>query len=332
VTDVDFRFHLRPRWPRLPGWPASSVVILTGACAVLFPLAALDEVLTTKESGYADNPGIELAMVITALFVAAVISFTLVLRCDFRLTEDRDTRGLVTCTGLAVLCSALLLAVYSAGTWVPYLLHLDGLSVQDRVEGVELEVEGIILLQAFLAGLGSLFAGSVAGIFAWMYQFAPKILEAAARLPWPWRVGLGVPLLLGLVLTLGALISWLSDGYEPPETLNAGRVDTFTVGMPRLYEEEDIWVVRLSEREFVALYDRGVESGCPLQWRPEFEFMSHRGWFVDTCTGLAYDLTGRCVPEVCQTATLDRFRINTQGGSVIVELEPVIRNPASRPA
>jgi hypothetical protein len=161
------------------------------------------------------------------------------------------------------------------------------------------------------------------------------------RLPWPWRIGLGVPLLLGLVLSLGALISWLGDGYEPPEELNAGRVDEFAVGAPKLFEDEDIWLVRapeglspvLSRNEFAALYDRGAESGCPLQWRQEFEFMGRRGWFVDACTGSAYDLTGRCASQVCQGALLDRFFVRIQDGSVIVELDRVVRNPeASQPA
>jgi len=152
---------------------------------------------------------------------------------------------------------------------------------------------------------------------------------------WRWllAIGLGVPLLLGLALTLGALVSWLSDGYERSDTLEAGRVSEFTVGAPKLYEEEDIWLVRTSEAEFAALYDRGVESGCPLQWRREFEFMYRRGWFVDACTGSAYDLTGRCASQVCNGALLDRFAVQIQDGNVIVELDQVLRDPAaSQPA
>jgi hypothetical protein len=60
--------------------------------------------------------------------------------------------------------------------------------------------------------------------------------------------------------------------------------------------------------------------------------MRHRGWFVDACTGSAYDLTGRCASEVCQTALLDRFLVYTQDGNVIIQLGQVIRNPASEPA
>jgi nitrite reductase/ring-hydroxylating ferredoxin subunit len=139
---------------------------------------------------------------------------------------------------------------------------------------------------------------------------------------WRWllAIGLGVPLLLGLVLAVGVLISLLSNGYEPSDTLGAGRVSAFTVGAPRLFEEEDIWVVRMSEGEFAALYDRGLESGCPLQWRREFEFMSRRGWFVDACTGSAYDLTGRCFSDPCRSALLDRFAVTVESDNVTVEL------------
>ena len=330
MTDLDLPLNLSG--PRLPK-PAVALALLLAGCAVLFPLAAINTVLTTHESGYNDNPGLDLALVITALGLAALTSFAVVLRGDFRLNEDRERRGFVACIGLGILSSVLLLAVYSAGTWVPYLLHWDGLTVDDRVEGVELEVEGIILLQVFVGGVASLFVGSIAGFTAWLYQFARRFPEIAARLPWPWRIGLGVPLLLGLALALGVFISWLGDGYEPPEELNAGRVDESAMGAPKLYEEEDIWIVRLSEAEFVALYDRGVEGGCPLQWRRDHDFLDRTGWFVDACTGSAYDVTGRCASEVCRGTLLDRFGVHLQDGNVIVELEQVISTPsASQPA
>lgn len=132
--------------------------------------------------------------------------------------------------------------------------------------------------------------------------------------------GLGVPLLLGLVLALGAVISSLSGGYEPPDTLNASRADDYPVGAPKLFEDDDVWLVRLPQDDFVALYDRGLESGCPLQWRRDFEFMDRRGWFVDACNGAAYDLTGRCFSDICRGALLDRFAVNVERGNVIVDL------------
>jgi hypothetical protein len=136
---------------------------------------------------------------------------------------------------------------------------------------------------------------------------------------WPWRIGLGVPLLAGAVLAIGALISLTSGGYEPPKTLDAGPVEQFTLGAPKLFEEEDVWVVRLAESDFVALYDRGLESKCPLQWRREFEFMDRTGWFEDTCNGAVYDLTGRCFSDPCRGRQLDRFNVTVSGANVIVD-------------
>ena len=152
---------------------------------------------------------------------------------------------------------------------------------------------------------------------------------------WPWRIGLGVPLLAGAVLAIGALISLTSGGYEPPKTLDAGPVDQFTIGAPKLFEDEDIWVVPLRLTEYVALYDRGLESKCPLQWRREFKFMGGTGWFEDTCNGYVYDLAGRCFSDACRGAQLDRFNVDVSGGSVVVDLRalqsPAAPNPQAPP-
>ena len=144
---------------------------------------------------------------------------------------------------------------------------------------------------------------------------------------WPWRIGLGVPLLAGGVLAVGAVISLTSSGYEAPKTLNAGPVGQFIQGAPKLFNDENVWVVRLAQSEFVALYDRGLESKCPLQWRREFEFMGRTGWFEDTCNGYVYDLTGRCFSDACRGALLDRFNVAVGGGSVEVDLR-ALQSPA----
>jgi hypothetical protein len=147
-------------------------------------------------------------------------------------------------------------------------------------------------------------------------------------LPWPWRIGLGVPLLAGLALAFGAAISWISPGYERPDTLEAGSVDDYTIGAPILFEEDDIWVVRPEEDEFLALYDRAVESACPLQWRREFEHMDRTGWFVDACNGAAYDLTGRCFADPCRGESLDRFNVILVDNNVEVNLRELVPGPA----
>jgi hypothetical protein len=137
-----------------------------------------------------------------------------------------------------------------------------------------------------------------------------------------------VPLLAGAAIALGAGVSLLSSGYERPDTIEAGRVEEYAVGAPKLFEDDDVWVVRLAEGVFLALYDRALESGCPLQWRREFEFMGRTGWFVDACNGAAYDLTGRCYSDICRGALLDRFVVDVESGNVVVDLRELIRAPA----
>jgi hypothetical protein len=145
----------------------------------------------------------------------------------------------------------------------------------------------------------------------------------ALRPGWRWllAIGVAVPLLLGLVLASAIAISWVTGNeYTPPAELEAGAVVDSTIGDPKLFEEDDVWVVRLAGGEFLALYDRGIESGCPLQWRREFEFMGRSGWFVDACTGSAYDLTGRCFSDACRGRSLSRFRVIADGDHVTVGL------------
>ena len=103
-------------------------------------------------------------------------------------------------------------------------------------------------------------------------------------------------------------------------------VADYAIGEPKLFEEDDVWVVRLADGEFLALYDRGLERGCPLQWRREFDFMDRAGWFVDACTGSAYDLTGRCFSDACRGRPLDRYSVDANGGNVIVDLRVLHRD------
>ena len=146
-----------------------------------------------------------------------------------------------------------------------------------------------------------------------------------------WRrlltIGVGFPVLLGLILASAVAISWLTGTeYERPKELDAGVVADYSVGDPKLFEGEDVWVVRLEE-EFLALYDRGVEAGCPLQWRPGFEFMDRVGWFVDACTGSAYDATGRCFSEACRGRALSQYSLAvTTSGAVVVDLRALERD------
>jgi hypothetical protein len=151
---------------------------------------------------------------------------------------------------------------------------------------------------------------------------------------WRWLLAIAaIPLLLGAILTLGVAISWLTgSGYEPPDELEAGGAAAYTVGRPKLFEEEDVWVVPLPEGEFLALYDRGTESACPLQWSPRHRFQNATGWFVDACTGSAYDLTGRCFSEGCLGRPLSRFPVTVTDDIVVVDLTELGSEPAVDPS
>jgi hypothetical protein len=149
-----------------------------------------------------------------------------------------------------------------------------------------------------------------------------------------WAIGLGVPLVLGLILASGAAISWLTGSeYERPAEIDAGPVDATQVASPRYFEDDRVWLVRLEAGEFLALYDRAIESaGCPLQWQNDHRFLDRTGWFIDACTGSPYDLTGRCFSEACRGRALGRFSVSTDGGNVVVDLRVLDRDLLADPS
>ena len=159
-------------------------------------------------------------------------------------------------------------------------------------------------------------------------------LRPAGAWRWLLAIGVGVPLLLGVVLASGAAVSWLTGtGYQAPDQLTVGRVDDFQFASPKFFEDERLWIVRVEAGEVIALYDRGLGSDCTVQWRPRHEFMGRTGWFVDACSGSEYDLVGRCFSEACRGALLDRFAVAVNDGIAIVELKDILpRVPADAAA
>lgn len=161
-----------------------------------------------------------------------------------------------------------------------------------------------------------------------MSAILSRLLRPARGLNWWWRLGLGAPLLAGLVIAIGAAVSYLGAGYEPPNQVTAGRVDEFGVLAPRLFEQEEYWLVRQPSGEFLALYARDPVSRCIVGWRPDYTFMGRTGWFRDSCRGSTYDLVGRCFAGPCPRG-LDRFTIEIQDGKVVVNLKSPITGPAA---
>lgn len=145
-------------------------------------------------------------------------------------------------------------------------------------------------------------------------------------LRWLWAMGLGLPLLLGLVLLIGIAISFLTPRRDTSELIQVGPFDRFQVASPVLFEEEGIWIVRRENDEILALYDRDPVSSCRVFWRPSFEFMGRAGWFQDSCLGSIYDVEGHCVEGPCRRG-LDRFDVFRQAASVIVNLADLEPGP-----
>jgi len=149
-----------------------------------------------------------------------------------------------------------------------------------------------------------------------------RLARPGRRMRWLWGIGVGFPLLMGLVIALIVLMAWITGGYEPPVEWDAGSLEDFEPGLPAFVETsgaDRFWVVRLESGEVLALGDRDPESRCSVSWRPEYEFMGEKGWFRDACRGSTYDITGQCSAGPCVRG-MGRLDVRVEEGRVIVAL------------
>lgn len=153
-----------------------------------------------------------------------------------------------------------------------------------------------------------------------------KRLHIGRGIRWVWAMGLGVPLLLGLVLTLAVVIALVSPRYEPADMISVGSLERFDVGSPVYFEEHRFWLVRLPSDRVLALRDVDPESSCPVPWHPGMEFKGERGWFRDACHGSVYDLEGKCFSGPCPRG-LDRMVVLLQRSEVIVKVNEIDEGP-----
>ena len=143
---------------------------------------------------------------------------------------------------------------------------------------------------------------------------------AVRGIRWVWAMGLGVPILLGLVLVGLALMAVYTDpGYRAPKEINAGSLAAFPASAPKFYEDQRFWLVKLPSGEAIALYDRDPISGCTVPWNPNLEFMGRKGWFHDACSPSLYDLQGACFDGPCEIG-LNRLRTEIVDGEIVVYL------------
>lgn len=114
-------------------------------------------------------------------------------------------------------------------------------------------------------------------------------------------------LLLGLlgVVVAGAgivlMFAWPSF-HTPPRThfgLGFGSADDYAVGSVTTVPKGRFHLVRVSEKEFVALSWRDPHSTCIIPWRPTFAWpdpfnggVITTGWFRDPCHGSTYNKEG----------------------------------------
>ncbi len=144
---------------------------------------------------------------------------------------------------------------------------------------------------------------------------------------WLWRIGLGVPMLLGLVLALLVVISWLTaNPYEAPDQWKSGLAEDLRTDQPLLFEEPHFYLVKLGSGDILALYNRDPESGCTVSWGPSIKFSGRKGWFRDSCHSSMYDLIGHCFGGPCPRG-LDSFRVQLDNGGVLVQLRGLTPGP-----
>lgn len=118
---------------------------------------------------------------------------------------------------------------------------------------------------------------------------------------WRWllNMGLAVPLIAGLVLTLLTVGTLISPRFIATATVNVGPASTYDVGSPIFFEDERFWVVKLESGEMLALYDRDPLTGCTVPWDPNYTYLGVTGWFRDACSRSVYDLQGACFDGPC---------------------------------
>lgn len=136
------------------------------------------------------------------------------------------------------------------------------------------------------------------------------------------------PLLAALVLLFAAACS-SGDSV----LFDAGEAASFAPGSVTTFTREDsgelvpstalinvllvFHVVRLVDGEFLALYPFDPHRGCPVAWRPDFEWEGRTGWFRNPCHGEIYFIDGTRAfgPS---PRDLDRFPVAVVDGRVIV--------------
>jgi len=124
-----------------------------------------------------------------------------------------------------------------------------------------------------------------------------------------------VLMVTGLVLVV-ALYGRPAERLEIPAVQPAVRVaqeESFPVGGSRLvrWGHRPVLVVRLTEREYVALDGASPSDGCVLEWEEDASRI------VSPCTYVVYDVDGSVVTGL-STTPLQRYPVFVREGTVYV--------------
>ena len=125
-----------------------------------------------------------------------------------------------------------------------------------------------------------------------------------------------IVLMVAGMLLVVALYGQRAERLEIPEVQPAVRVsqeESFPVGASRLvrWGHRPVLVVRLAEREYVALEGASPNDGCVLEW----EEAASR--IVSPCTYVVYDVDGSVVTGL-STTPLQRYPVFVRDGTVYV--------------
>ncbi len=149
------------------------------------------------------------------------------------------------------------------------------------------------------------------------------------RLPRAAGAMLALTLVLGGALALAAAFVWPGGGPSP--VMTAGEVRQFEKGSVTHFEKQDFFLVRLDGGTFLALSDKSSHLREPLEWRPDFEFVGQKGWFVFIGHWEIFAKDGTRVAGPAPR-DMDRFPVLIQGEKVKVATGRLICGPGLVPA
>lgn len=132
-------------------------------------------------------------------------------------------------------------------------------------------------------------------------------------------------LALGLASIAGALIFAWPHVRSVKTHFELGSVDKYDVGSVAQVAAGKFYLVRLTDKEFVALSWREPGHGCTVPWRPTFAWPDpenggalRTGWFRDPCGGSTFDRDGTRVFGPAPR-NMDRYAVSVVGGQVSVD-------------